>query len=71
MPGHPCRLRQKEKKLPVQNKGQKNEVRSFLDAACEGKNAVVLFKEIHSMTLATLKTLESLRTGGCVTGSLD
>jgi predicted dehydrogenase len=61
----------KEKKLLVQDKGQKNEVRSFLESIREGKDAVIPFREIHSATLVTLKALESLRTGGCVTVSLD
>lgn len=61
----------KEKKLLVQDKGQKNEVRAFLDALREGKDAVIPFREIHSATLVTLKALESLRTGTCVTVSLS
>lgn len=61
----------KEKKLLIQNKGQKNEVKSFLDAIREGKESIIPFREIHSATLVTLKSLESLRTGGCVTVSLN
>jgi len=63
--------RKKEKKLLIQDKGQKNEVRSFLEAIREGKDAVIPFREIHSATLVSLKALESLRTGCCVTVALD
>lgn len=61
----------KEKKLLVQDKGQKSEVRSFLEAILEGQDAVIPFQEIYAATLVTLKALESLRTGGCVTVSFD
>jgi predicted dehydrogenase len=61
----------KEKKLLVQDKGQKSEVRSFLEAIREGSNAVIPFREIYAVTLVTLKSLESLRTGRCITFSFD
>ena len=61
----------KEKKLLVQDKGQKNEVRCFLDAIREGQEAVIPFQEIYAATLVTIKALESLRTGDCVTVLFD
>jgi predicted dehydrogenase len=61
----------KEKKLFVQDKGQKNEVRSFLAAIREGQEAVIPFQEIYAVTLVTLKAMESMRSGACVTVSFD
>lgn len=61
----------KKKTLLVQDKGQKSEVRNFIEAIREGRDAIIPFREIYAATLVTLKALESLRTGGCVTVSFD
>jgi predicted dehydrogenase len=61
----------KEKKLLVQDKGQKNEVKGFVDAILTGSGPVIPFEEIYASTLVTLKILESARTGRCVTVALD
>ena len=59
--------RKKEKKLLVQDKGQKQEVAAFIEAVASGTGSVIPFDEIYSTTLVTLKALESLRTGESVT----
>jgi polar amino acid transport system substrate-binding protein len=53
----------KEKKLLSQDKGQKNEVRVFLDAVREGKAPPIPYAELFSTSLATFKILESIQTG--------
>ena len=50
------------KKLWSQDKGQKNMVQAFIGAIRDGNPSPIAFHEIHAVTLATFKILESLRT---------
>ncbi len=58
--------RRTEKRLSAQDKGQKEMVRRFVDAACEGGECPIPSGEAFATTLATFKALESLRTGNRV-----
>jgi len=49
------------KRLFAQDKGQKEMVRAFVGAVKEGRPAPIPFEEIHAVTMATFKILESLR----------
>jgi polar amino acid transport system substrate-binding protein len=51
------------KKLLSQNKGQKDEVRIFLDTIISGGENPIPFDEIYSTSLVTFKIIESIRTG--------
>ena len=55
--------RKKETKLINQDKGQKLQVRSFVEAILNGSESPIPALEIYSATLATFKVLESIRTG--------
>jgi len=55
-----------EKRLLTQDKGQKNEVRAFIDAILQGRREVIPFDEIYSASFVTFKILESIRTGESV-----
>lgn len=52
-----------KKTLLTQDKGQKGEVKAFLDAVQQGGTAPVPIAEIFSATDVTFKILESLKTG--------
>ena len=52
-----------EKKLSVQDKGQKEGVVQFIEAVRKGNPPLIPFAEIHATTLATFRVLESIRTG--------
>ena len=52
-----------KKSLWTQDKGQKTEVKAFLDAVRQGGPAPIPITEIFSVTDVTFKILESLRTG--------
>ncbi len=58
--------KKKEKKLLSQNKGQKIEVRQFIEAILNGTGEVIPFEDIHSASLMTFKIIESIRSGECV-----
>ena len=58
--------KKKKKKLLSQNKGQKTEVRQFIEAILNGTGEVIPFEEIHSASLMTFKIIESIRSGECV-----
>jgi len=51
------------KKLWSQDKGQKKMVQSFIETILDGRISPISFEEIYTVTLATFKVLESLRTG--------
>lgn len=51
------------KKLLAQDKGQKEEVRLFLDSVRAGKGPPIGFEEVRSTSLVTFKILESLQSG--------
>lgn len=53
----------KEKKLFVQDKGQKDEVALFIKALREGAEPLIPFEDIRCTTLVTLRALESIRLG--------
>lgn len=46
-----------------QDKGQKTEVKLFVEAILNGRGAPISFDEIYSASLITFKILESIRTG--------
>jgi polar amino acid transport system substrate-binding protein len=61
----------REKRLRVQDKGQKNGVGQFIRAILQGGDPVIPFEEIHATTLVTLKAMESLRTGESISLRFD
>ena len=50
------------KRLFIQEKGQKEMMRTFLDVIKKGQMPPITFEEIYAVTLATFKILDSLRT---------
>ena len=57
------RGKKKRKKLLSQNKGQKEEVKQFVDAILNGTAELISFKEIYNTSLVTFKITESIQTG--------
>ena len=55
--------KKKRKKLPYQDKGQKEEVRQFVNAIIHGTAELISFKEIYNTSLVTFKIIDSIRTG--------
>jgi predicted dehydrogenase/threonine dehydrogenase-like Zn-dependent dehydrogenase len=55
--------KKKEKKLLVQDKGQKDGVVQFIETLRRGHAPLISFSEIHAVTLATFRVLESIRSG--------
>jgi polar amino acid transport system substrate-binding protein len=51
------------KKLFSQDKGQKKEVKQFVNAILNGTAELISFKEIYNTSLVTFKIIESIRTG--------
>ncbi|CAB1064759.1 Sorbitol dehydrogenase (EC [Olavius sp. associated proteobacterium Delta 1] len=51
------------KKLMSQDKGQKNEIRVFIDAVRGGAEPPIPYDELFSTSLVTFKILDSIRTG--------
>ena len=51
------------KKLLSQDKGQKNEVKDFINSILHGGPPIIPLEEIFSTTEATFKILESIKTG--------
>jgi predicted dehydrogenase len=58
--------KKKEKKLLSQDKGQRGEVKAFLNAVLECKQPPIPLGEIFSTSLVTFGILESMRTGQSV-----
>ena len=58
--------KKKAKKLLSQDKGQKAEVKHFIEAILNGTGAPISFEEIYSASLVTFKVIESIRTGECI-----
>lgn len=54
------------KKLMTQDKGQKNEIKLFIDSVRNGKDSPIPFEQIYSTTLVTFKIIESLQAGQAV-----
>jgi polar amino acid transport system substrate-binding protein len=59
--------KKKEKKLLSQDKGQKAEVKTFLDAILQGTASPIPFEEIYSTSKVTFGILGSIRTGQAIT----
>ena len=55
--------KQKEKKLMVQDKGQREGVVQFIESIRSGSAPLITFEEIRATTLATFRVLESIRSG--------
>jgi predicted dehydrogenase len=55
--------KQKEKKLRVQDKGQKEGVVQYIDSIRKGGLPLISYAEIHATTLTTFRIMESIRTG--------
>jgi len=55
--------KKREKKLLSQDKGQKAEVRMFLDAVISNREAPIPFHELYSTSLVTFKIIESIQKG--------
>ena len=55
--------KKKKKKLFSQDKGQKNEVKVFLDAVRNGHGPPIPYDELFSTSLVTFKILKSIQTG--------
>ncbi len=53
--------KKKEKRLMSQDKGQKSEVRLFIDTILQGQGQLISFEEIYSTSLVTFEILESIR----------
>jgi predicted dehydrogenase/threonine dehydrogenase-like Zn-dependent dehydrogenase len=51
------------KKLMNQDKGQKHEIKAFIDAILKGGESPIPLDEIYNTSLVTFKILESIRTG--------
>ena len=58
--------KKKKKKLLSQNKGQKTEVKQFIEGILNGKDEVIPFEKIYSASLTTFKIMDSIRSGQCV-----
>lgn len=58
--------KKKVKKLLSQNKGQKAEVKQFIDVILGRSNELIPFEEIYHSSLATFRIIESIRTGECL-----
>jgi len=56
----------KKKKLISQDKGQKEEVKRFIEAILNGTGEPIPFEEIYNTSLVTFKIIESIRTGTCI-----
>ena len=52
-----------KKKLLSQDKGQKNEVKSFIDSILKGEEPIIAPHEIFNTSEVTFKIIESIRTG--------
>ena len=55
--------KKKYKKLLSQDKGQKTEVKRFIEAINEGSGEVIPFDELFNTSMITFKIIESIRTG--------
>jgi len=55
------------KKLLAQDKGQKNEVKQFIETIRQGDRAPIPFEEVYNTSLASFKIIESLQSGQTIT----
>jgi predicted dehydrogenase/threonine dehydrogenase-like Zn-dependent dehydrogenase len=58
-------------KLLSQDKGQKEEVKQFVDSILNGTAELISFKEIYNTSLVTFKINDSIQTGECMKISND
>jgi predicted dehydrogenase len=58
--------KKKVKKLLSQDKGQKNEMKAFIEAIRRGSGETIPMNEIFNTSLVTFKIIESIRTGTCI-----
>lgn len=58
--------KKREKKLIAQDKGQKEEVRAFIDAVLKGQGPPIPFEEIYSASRVTFAIVESIRSGQAI-----
>jgi polar amino acid transport system substrate-binding protein len=60
--------KKKKKKLLSQDKGQKEEVKRFIEAIFKGNglNDLISFEELYNTSLVTFKILDSIRSRACV-----
>lgn len=56
----------KKKKLLAQNKGQKNEVRLFIESVKSGSLSPIPFEHLYNTSLVSFKVLESLQSGNAI-----
>lgn len=54
------------KKLLTQDKGQKSEVKLYIDSIRNGNGEVIPFDEVYNTSFVTFKILESIRTRECI-----
>ncbi len=55
--------KKREEKLLTQNKGQKEEVKHFIENIIQGKGELIPFKELHNTSLVAFNVLDALKTG--------
>ena len=56
----------KQKKLLNQDKGQKSQVQTFINAILSGSGSPIPLEEIYSASFVPFKIIESIRTGKCI-----
>ncbi len=56
----------RQKRLLSQNKGQKEEVKLFIESILNGQGNVISFKELYETSFVTFKILDSIRKGESV-----
>lgn len=54
------------KKLLLQDKGQRNEIHQFIDTIIRGKPAPIPYTQLYSTTLTTISAIQSIRKGNSV-----
>jgi polar amino acid transport system substrate-binding protein len=55
--------KKREKKFLSQDKGQKAEIKAFIDAIRQGTISPIPFEEIYNASMVTFKIMESIKTG--------
>ena len=58
--------KKKRNKLFSQDKGQKEEVKQFIEAILNGTDGPISLEEIYNTSLVTFKIIESIRSGECI-----
>ena len=60
------RSKKKDKKLLTQDKGQRNQVKQFIETILNGTGPLIPLEHIYSASLVTFKIIESIHSGECV-----